>query len=750
MATRNQPPLELWGGVECTVNRVGQQFLRQLDCNGHRRRLSDLERFADLGLRTLRFPILWEELAPDSLESIAWSAVDAQLQKLRELGIKPIAGLVHHGSGPRYTSLLDPQFPEKLALFAGEVARRYPWIDAFTPVNEPLTTARFSGLYGHWYPHGRDGSTFARTLLNQCRGVVESMRAIREVTPPAALVQTEDLGKTFSSAHLRYQADFENERRWLTWDLLCGHVQPGHPMWEHLVWLGIPDRDLAFFQEHPCPPQIVGVNHYITSERFLDDDLRDYSPESFGGNGRDRYADVPAVRARAEGLFGPERLLREVWHRYHLPVAVTEAHLDCTREEQLRWLMEVWCAAQNLHREGLDVRAVTAWSLLGAFDWNSLLTRQDGYYESGAFDLRSDSPRPTAVATMLEQLARDGVFEHPTLALPGWWHRPIRLAGAAVLRLTAAGLARDESPLPSRSLDAAKTDHAQPILITGGAGRMARGFVRAAEVRGLEVRALMRNELNISDERAVSKALETLSPWAVINCAGFSGVDAAEDNEDACRHANVHGAEILARACARSDIPLMCFSSDYVFDGGKGEPYVESDRLEALNIYGESKIMAEEKVRNAFPAALIIRPGKVFAPFEASSLRDGLRAIARGERVRAASDILFSPTYLPDLVDAALDLLIDGEKAVWHLAHPDAALTPAEFLREAADQAQLDTGLIEGVPIWSLHRRALRPRTRALRSERGQLLPPLGSALGRYCHESPPLRAEVDRAVAVR
>ena len=80
-------PLQVWGGVEPTINRVGDRYFRQLDQSGHRARLSDLDRFAELGLRNLRFPILWEEVAPDSLEDCNWSAIDAQLERLRSLGI---------------------------------------------------------------------------------------------------------------------------------------------------------------------------------------------------------------------------------------------------------------------------------------------------------------------------------------------------------------------------------------------------------------------------------------------------------------------------------------------------------------------------------------------------------------------------------------------------------------------------------------------------------------------------------------
>ncbi|MGZ5230215.1 MAG: dTDP-4-dehydrorhamnose reductase, partial [Burkholderiales bacterium] len=139
--------LEVWGGVECTVNRVGDRYFDQLERSGHATRLHDLDQFAALGIKALRFPALWERLAPQGLDSINWSWTDVALQRVRTLGIRPIVGFVHHGSGPRYTSLIDSQFAEKLAVFARLFADRYPWVDAYTPVNEPLTTARFSGLY---------------------------------------------------------------------------------------------------------------------------------------------------------------------------------------------------------------------------------------------------------------------------------------------------------------------------------------------------------------------------------------------------------------------------------------------------------------------------------------------------------------------------------------------------------------------------------------------------------------------------
>ena len=165
---RSTPPLELWGGVECTVVRLGDQYRDQVVETGHSVRLADLDAIAELGIRTVRYPIMWERVAPDDPEQLDFAWHDERLRRLRELGIRVIGGLVHHGSGPRYTSLLDPEFPDKLADYAGRVAERYPWIDMWTPVNEPLTTARFSGLYGHWYPHRHDEAACLRALANEC------------------------------------------------------------------------------------------------------------------------------------------------------------------------------------------------------------------------------------------------------------------------------------------------------------------------------------------------------------------------------------------------------------------------------------------------------------------------------------------------------------------------------------------------------------------------------------------------------
>jgi dTDP-4-dehydrorhamnose reductase len=413
--------------MECTVNRIGNDYHDQLRYTGHEDRIDDLDRIAELGIRTLRYPVLWERTAPDGPARAAWAWADERLGRLRELGIRPIVGLCHHGSGPRSTDLLDPGWPEALAAYARAVAERYPWVEDYTPVNEPLTTARFSGLYGHWYPHRTDDRSFLLALLHQCRGVALAMRAIRAVNPRARLVQTEDLGHVRSTPLLGYQAEFENQRRWLSLDLLTGRVDRRHPLRGRLCETGVDEAELGALADEPCPPDLLGFNYYLTSERFLDHELEHYPPSVHGGNGRHAYADVEAVRACEDGLVGVRTLLGQAWQRFGLPLAITEAHLGCHREDQLRWLHEIWQGAHAARADGADVRAVAVWSLFGACDWNTLVTRHDGFYEPGVFDVRGAVPRATALAELVRELASGETPSHPALAGPGWWRRDDRL-----------------------------------------------------------------------------------------------------------------------------------------------------------------------------------------------------------------------------------------------------------------------------------------------------------------------------------
>ncbi|MGV3587619.1 MAG: family 1 glycosylhydrolase [Adhaeribacter sp.] len=716
--------ISLWGGIECSHNRVGDEYFDQISRNGHLSRISDLDLFAGLGIKKLRYPILWEHIAPQSLDNPDWRWTDERLSRLKELNIEPIAGLVHHGSGPAYTSLVDPNFAEGLAIFAGKVAERYPWLEYYTPVNEPVTTARFSGLYGFWYPHGKSDAQFVRALYNQLQGTRLAMKAIRQVNPAAKLVQTEDLGYTQSTPLLAYQANFDNARRWLSFDILCGKVTADHFLWPYLIGSGLTEAELLSFVDDPLPPDILGINHYITSERYLDEHLIAYPLHTHGTNGKHRFADVETVRVLGVDRIGIKGLLQETWERYKLPINVTEAHICCTREEQMRWFKYIWDAADALKAEGVKIEAVTAWALLGSFDWNTLLTQHRNHYENGVFDLRGEKPRPTAMVEMLRNLAQTGKYYHPVLESKGWWDREERYE----YKHKKAYISRPKHQMVNHK-------NIAPVLITGQTGTLGRAFARICKNRGLAYQLLSRQDLDISDAQSVEHAIATYKPWAIINTAGYVRVDEAEKDSDRCYRENSDGPAILAEKCKAHNIKLLTFSSDLVFDGEKNDAYTEEDLPAPRNVYGSSKFLAEQEVLQILPTALVVRTSAFFGIWDKHNfIYQALHAFVSGNTFTAAKNVSITPTYVPDLVNVSLDLLIDDAQGIWHLANKG-VYTWAELARQAAAIAKLDNINLQEVNVADMHLPAYRPLNTALTSTKADLMPTVEDALYRCVQE---------------
>jgi dTDP-4-dehydrorhamnose reductase len=230
--------------------------------------------------------------------------------------------------------------------------------------------------------------------------------------------------------------------------------------------------------------------------------------------------------------------------------------------------------------------------------------------------------------------------------------------------------------------------------------------------------------MDITDAASIAAALDRLKPWAVINTAGFVRVPEAEHQRDDCFRINATGPELLAAACAQRGIPFVTFSSDLVFDGKLGRPYLEPDPTSPTCVYGESKAQAEDRVLAIDPEALIIRTSAFFGPWDPHNfLHHTVAALSRGEEVHASDNAVVSPTYVPDLVHSTLDLLLDGERGIWHLANVG-SISWHELAREIAGR----TGLCPKKIRDSGGARA----DNTLGSGRGQLLRPLSAALDDY------------------
>ena len=259
------------------------------------------------------------------------------------------------------------------------------------------------------------------------------------------------------------------------------------------------------------------------------------------------------------------------------------------------------------------------------------------------------------------------------------------------------------------------------LLITGATGTLGQAFARACEERALPYTLTKRGELDICDPASIHAAMKENEPWAVINTAGFVRVADAEQEREACFAWNADGAENLARACASAGIPLVSFSSDLVFDGLLGRSYVEADPVSPSNVYGASKADAERRVMAAHDGALMVRTSAFFGPWDRYNCAWGvLGALAEGRPLRASRTEIVSPTYVPDLCHASLDLLVDGEAGLWHLANVG-RMSWYDFAVRVAEEAGFDARLIEAEDG---------PQTdHSIASSRGAMLRPIDGAI---------------------
>jgi dTDP-4-dehydrorhamnose reductase len=337
--------------------------------------------------------VLWEKMETPSGElNLEWAS--RRLERLRELGISPIVTLLHHGSGPASTGLVDPEFPERFAAYAGAVAAAFPWVRRWTPINEPLTTARFATLYGHWYPNRRDDRAFGHAIVYEALAMLLGMEAIGRSVPDATFTITEDL-QSFTALDTGVAAfvAHKRERMYLSIELVMGRVVPGHALYAYLVeTCEIAPELLARVVRHARAPDVVGWNYYPNSERAL----------GTGVNG-----ETFNIAARERQAISPLPLLRAAHARLGLPFGIGEVHINADEAARVAWLDARVADLVTLADEGLPVRMLGAWAAFGLVDWDSLLTRREGYTEDGVFTFagRGAAPQPTAVAAAVRRYA---------------------------------------------------------------------------------------------------------------------------------------------------------------------------------------------------------------------------------------------------------------------------------------------------------------------------------------------------------
>ena len=213
------------------------------------------------------------------------------------------------------------------------------------------------------------------------------------------------------------------------------------------------------------------------------------------------------------------------------------------------------------------------------------------------------------------------------------------------------------------------------ILVAGAQGQLARALVDVARARGgFDAIALGRPRLDLLNKASVASVLAAMRPDLVINTAAYTAVDKAENDAGAAFAVNRDGAAVLAAAAGRYGCPIIHISTDYVFDGAKAAPYVETDPVDPASVYGRSKLEGELAVRAANPRHLIVRTAWLYAPYGQNFLRTIVRLAKERPQLRIVADQRGNPTYVPHLAEAILAVAAQvhagGRSAdVWGVYH---------------------------------------------------------------------------------
>jgi len=270
------------------------------------------------------------------------------------------------------------------------------------------------------------------------------------------------------------------------------------------------------------------------------------------------------------------------------------------------------------------------------------------------------------------------------------------------------------------------------VLVTGAGGMLGRDVVLAAGNAGHDVVGFGHTELDITDAATLAAKFELERPDVVINCAAWTDVDGAEEAEEEATAVNGTAAGNVAAAAAEVGAGVVYVSSDYVFDGSKGAPYVETDQTAPLSAYGRSKLAGEEATAAANKRHFVVRSSWLFGIGGSNFVETMLRLASTQNEVLVVRDQIGSPTYTWHLAYGIVRLIEGIEYGIHHMA-AGGSCSWYDFAREIFDQAKVEC-LVLSATTDMLGRPAPRPPLSALESRREHAieLPPWRDGLSAY------------------
>lgn len=276
------------------------------------------------------------------------------------------------------------------------------------------------------------------------------------------------------------------------------------------------------------------------------------------------------------------------------------------------------------------------------------------------------------------------------------------------------------------------------VLVTGVKGQLGYDVVNELTKRGHIAIGTDIEEMDITDAKSVSKVIRENTPDAVVHCAAYTAVDAAEDNVDLCRKINAEGTQNIATVCKELDIKMVYISTDYVFDGEGERPWEPDDERMPLNVYGQTKYEGELAVQNTLDKYFIVRIAWVFGVNGKNFIKTMLNLGKTRESLTVVNDQFGSPTYTYDLARLLVDMVETDKYGIYHATN-EGICTWYEFACEIFRQAGIDVK-VSPVSAAEYPAKAKRPSNSRMSKEKltengFAKLPTWQDALGRYLKE---------------
>ncbi|MEO6906174.1 MAG: family 1 glycosylhydrolase [Ginsengibacter sp.] len=346
--------------------------------DGSRKRIDEMEKCGhykywqtdfllvkEMGIEYLRYgpPYYSTHVAPGKYD---WTFTDQVFNRLKELDIVPIVDLCHFGVPDWLGDFQNPDFPFYFAEYAEAFARRFPYLQLYTPINEIFIAAMFSAQYGWWNECLKSDETFVTALKNICKANVMAMHAILRIQPEATFIQSES-SEYFHAIDPAASplARFLNQKRFLSLDLTYGYPL-NVTMYNYLISNGMTPEEYRWFTDNQVKARcVMGNDYYVTNEHIVH----------------------PDGRTQASGeIFGYYVITSQYFRRYRLPIMHTETNIKMPASQE--WLLKQWANVHRLKHDGIPVIGFTWYSLTHQVDWDSALRNDVGNINKlGLYDL---------------------------------------------------------------------------------------------------------------------------------------------------------------------------------------------------------------------------------------------------------------------------------------------------------------------------------------------------------------------------